>query len=224
MSKLGRRSFLLGRFTSAPKPEKAAPNKAPLPSVISWLSEYTEAAEEAPQPPWAAPSTTLPIHRPPGAIAEDDFLKRCDSCGACEKACPHQAIRPAPGRYRQAAGTPHIDAHQAPCRACEDMPCISACDRGALHEDADVMGSAQILAFDCLNSLTKQCDRCVSECPVEGAIEWQGRGNLGQELPRVYTGLCIGCGVCHHVCPAPQNAVILQPNASRKTPVLEVLS
>jgi len=33
--------------------------------------------------------------RPPGALAEDEFLARCIRCGECMKVCPTNAIHPA---------------------------------------------------------------------------------------------------------------------------------
>ena len=36
-----------------------------------------------------------PFIRPPGAVAEKDFLKKCVRCGACMQACPTNAIQPA---------------------------------------------------------------------------------------------------------------------------------
>ena len=32
--------------------------------------------------------------RPPGSLAEDDFLTRCIRCGECMKICPANAIQP----------------------------------------------------------------------------------------------------------------------------------
>ena len=33
--------------------------------------------------------------RPPGALAEEDFLSKCIRCGECMKVCPTNAIQPA---------------------------------------------------------------------------------------------------------------------------------
>jgi ferredoxin len=34
------------------------------------------------------------IVRPPGALAEDEFVKRCIKCGQCMKLCPTNVIQP----------------------------------------------------------------------------------------------------------------------------------
>lgn len=71
------------------------------------------------------------------------------------------------------------------------------------------MGSALIQSHDCLNALGTACSVCVERCPSEGALVLQNN------RPHVNTSLCTGCGVCHHVCPAPNNAVIILPAQER---------
>lgn len=201
-----RREFLRGRLSGGqlPTPEKPTPARS-LPRVIAWLDEPAE--------PAAAPSerhASFPMLRPPGAISEPQFLAGCTRCDACIGACPHGALQPAPARYRDAAGTPIIDPAQAPCRLCENWPCISACPEGVLVlEGAGAMGSARIQAHDCLNALGTQCSVCLERCPIEGALQLQA-GKV-----TVHVSLCTGCGICHHVCPAPNNAVIILPARER---------
>ena len=98
---------------------------------------------------------------------------------------------------------------------CEDLPCISACAVQALVPDADPMGTAHISRYDCLNSLGAQCSTCVDRCPVEGAITF----DHGAKLPVVYPALCTGCGICQYVCPAPNAAIGILPNAHRPRPL-----
>ena len=235
MSKLSRRGFISAlwrqnktRSTAAPlatdatKPTvsregrswqqqqgtKAAPGQE-LPPVISWLSEYM--STPAPSPVLPTSQATIPLLRPPGAIEEQEFLARCTRCNDCANACPHQAIAPASAQFRQAAGTPRIDPNQQPCWLCDRMPCIEACQESALVPEADRMGQAQINLLDCLNALGTPCTVCVEQCPVEWAIDFV------KQKPRVDVGFCVGCGVCHYVCPAPNNAVRILPNAARNS-------
>lgn len=164
-------------------------------------------------PPGGRFPRTFPIHRPPGAIEESSFLTECTRCEACIEACPHDAIVLAPARYRGAAGTPMIDAASAPCRMCPDTPCIAACEPGVLRGDLGprglVMGEARIHADDCLAFTGSFCTVCSEQCPVSGAIE------VREGKPRIIAEVCTGCGVCHHVCPAPINAVMLLPASPR---------
>ncbi len=49
------------------------------------------------------------------------------------------------------------------------------------------------------------CTVCSERCPIAGAIVVE----LGK--PRIVDGLCDGCGMCASVCPAPTNAISLDP-------------
>lgn len=188
----------------------AALGGVPLPRPASPLMSLLAGAPAARS---AAPARSVPVVRPPGAVDEADFLLRCTRCTACAEACPHDAIVRAPLRLREAAGTPTIEARSAPCRMCPDVPCAVACPTGALRVDAPrVMGRAVIGAHDCLAFQSSTCSVCVERCPVPGALR------LEHGRPVVDTSLCTGCGVCEHVCPSPQNAVIILPALRRGAP------
>lgn len=57
---------------------------------------------------------------------------------------------------------------------------------------------------------TSFCTVCSERCPVPGAMK------VAQGIPLVVADACTGCGVCHEVCPAPPNAVLMLPR--RRTP------
>jgi Na+-translocating ferredoxin:NAD+ oxidoreductase RNF subunit RnfB len=52
---------------------------------------------------------------------------------------------------------------------------------------------------------TSFCTVCSERCPVPGAIR------VEKGIPVVVAETCTGCGVCHEVCPAPRNAVLVLP-------------
>lgn len=52
---------------------------------------------------------------------------------------------------------------------------------------------------------TTFCSTCSERCPVVGAIKVE-RG-----IPQIIADTCTGCGICHDVCPAPTNAVLVLP-------------
>ncbi len=64
---------------------------------------------------------------------------------------------------------------------------------------------AVIAGRHCLAYQQSFCTTCSERCPVEGAIVIEGG------LPRVRADRCTGCEICHQVCPAPENAVLLVP-------------
>jgi len=67
--------------------------------------------------------------RPPGAVPEEEFLKRCTGCDECMKACPVNIIMIEDQELRH----PVIYPEKDPCIHCEDMPCIQSCPTGALQ-------------------------------------------------------------------------------------------
>jgi len=205
-----RRDLLRGRL-AAPKPTgHDGPIVKPghtLPSVISWLDPDMQ-----PTPRRSGAPDLAALLRPPGAVAEADFLEACTRCSDCADACPHDVIRPAPARMRDAEGTPMIDPHVSPCLLCDDLPCIAACETGALRPEAPAaLGTAHVSPLDCLNRLSNTCSVCVERCPVPGAI------TFGGDVPEVNERLCTGCGMCQYVCPAPTNAILVLPNVHRPT-------
>ncbi len=155
-------------------------------------------------------SRTFPVFRPPGAIDEFQFLSGCTRCGDCVAACPHQAIRGAPERLGNVAGTPIIEADTAACMMCPDFPCIDSCEPGVLTRLLPpIMGTARVTEHLCLAHHQTTCTVCSERCPVEGAIA------VRDGKPTVNEDTCTGCGVCRYVCPAPENAILLMPAFSR---------
>lgn len=190
-----RRDLLRGRFFGWLRGAETAP-----------ADSGADSRAEAPSP---APRT-LPLLRPPGAIAEVDFVAACTRCDACAFACPHRAITAAPARLRGVDGTPIIEPMRQPCMLCADTPCIQACPSGALAPTDRVrMGTAHINPMDCLGWQGAGCWTCGERCPVPGAISRDGG------RPTVSAEACTGCGMCQWVCPAPTNAVLILPTRAR---------
>lgn len=190
---------------SATPPPASAAGRGERPAVAAPIVSFTSPAARG------APARPLPVLRPPGAVDEATFLARCrPGCDACAVACPPKAIRPAPARLRQAAGTPVIDPREAACAACADAPCITACPTKALDPAASrVMGQALLQRHDCLAWRGTTCTACVERCPVPGAL----RLEVGK--PVVDPARCTGCGTCLQVCPAPSPAFIILPALRR---------
>ncbi|MGJ8639467.1 MAG: 4Fe-4S binding protein [Opitutaceae bacterium] len=57
----------------------------------------------------------------------------------------------------------------------------------------------------CLAYQNSFCSVCKERCPESGAIVSE-RG-----IPRIVADQCTGCNICHEVCPAPKNAILMVP-------------
>ena len=150
--------------------------------------------------------------RPPGALAEREFLAACVRCGLCVRDCPPQNLKLSTWGSGLAAdvaiGTPYFEARQIPCEMCDHIPCVKACPTGALdHALTDIskakMGTAVLIDQEnCLNFLGLRCDVCYRVCPViDKAITLETRHNPRSDrhallLPTVHSDACTGCGKC----------------------------
>lgn len=149
--------------------------------------------------------------RPPGALEEIEFLSACTRCAQCVTACPYNAIRRMPMSAGVSANTPYIDPSLEACHLCEDMPCIAACDDGALEHVSPQnvrIGIAEINAEGCVcHSEDKVCSLCYDICPFpEQAITIDAEFN-----PQILAG-CTGCGLCQKRCPTqPKGVHVISP-------------
>ncbi|MCQ4573948.1 MAG: 4Fe-4S dicluster domain-containing protein [Candidatus Brocadiales bacterium] len=138
--------------------------------------------------------------RPPGAVAEQEFLSLCTICDECIKVCPHYAIRGADDMETGLPlGSPIIEPRKQPCMLCEDLPCIKACKEGALVMPArreDVrMGVAVVNRETCISGNVQFCQSCVIACPFpdEAITMKDGKPVINKEK-------CTGCGICERAC------------------------
>ena len=82
--------------------------------------------------------------RPPGALDEDIFLASCIKCGQCLQVCPPQVIRLAGISQGFGIGTPYIIPRQGACILCSGLPCVLACQTGALAHELSLGKDAQM--------------------------------------------------------------------------------
>lgn len=179
---------------------------------------------------YAKQSRALPALalRPPGALAEEDFLGACIRCGLCVRDCPYDTLSLAKPEAPVATGTPYFTAREIPCEMCEDIPCIKACPTGALdHTLTDIdlakMGVAVLIDHEtCLNFLGLRCDVCYRVCPVIDkaiTLDHQSNQRTGRHamlLPTVHSEYCTGCGKCEQACVLQEAAIRVLPPALAK--------
>ncbi len=140
--------------------------------------------------------------RPPGAMPDEvQFLSTCVRCNKCIEACPHDVIRSLTAVAGIAEGTPYLLPEKDPCRWCADMPCIQACESGALGFAPDgtvpPIAKAKFTSDKCLNEQGVLCDTCAQRCPTSvKAIRMIGR-KVSFDLEK-----CTGCGLCAYHCEA----------------------
>lgn len=168
--------------------------------------------------------------RPPGAVAEEEFLARCIKCSACMKVCPTGGLQPAmlesglEGLWTPVL-VPRIGHCEQSCVLCSQV-CPTAAlvplkveHRYGLPPATELVriGSASIDRGRCLPwANDTECIVCEEVCPTSPkAIYFKEervtpRDGPERVLKRPYVDLdkCIGCGVCEARCPVFDRAAI----------------
>lgn len=164
--------------------------------------------------------------RPPGALAERDFLARCIRCGECMKVCPTNVIQPACGQTdSEGLFTPVLNMRYGYCEH-DCTLCSHVCPTGAIrpltvaqkHEEGyGHVGTAFVDRGRCLPwSFGKACLVCQEVCPVSPkAIYFQDEQFTGPDgktimfkMPYVVPERCTGCGACEYHCPVQDRPAI----------------
>lgn len=141
----------------------------------------------------------LGIIRPPGALAEKDFMAACIRCTRCAEACDMNSIHYFGPEAGSLQGTPYLDPISAACDMC--LACGEACPTGALEilirkEDIH-MGTAVVDDRLCVSiNGTGICGACFTACPLRGQAITQGIRNA----PEIHPDICTGCGLCESFC------------------------
>lgn len=168
----------------------------------------------------ALPSKAI---RPPGALAEDEFMSRCVRCGLCARDCPFDILKLSELGEDPPIGTPYYTARTGPCEMCPDIPCVVACPTGALdHDLKDINKSKMGLAVlvdqeECIAFQGLRCEVCFNVCPVSSkaiTLEYQHNKRSGKHvniIPIVHSSDCTGCGKCEQACILEEAAIKVFP-------------
>lgn len=138
--------------------------------------------------------------RPPWALLETDFIKRCTRCDACLNACPEGIL------FRGDGGFPEVVCTQRGCSECG--ACVEACVPQALHREPETAPWTWRPQFSsaCLAQQRVECRVCGERCEHEAIRFKPVLGGVAN--PALDAEKCTGCGVC--VAPCPTQAIQLQ--------------
>lgn len=148
-----------------------------------------------------------PVLRPPGALAEKDFLATCIKCGQCVQVCPYHSLHLFDINKGNSNGTPYLNARDRGCYLCDLLPCVLACPSGALNHD--VMEANQVemgMAF------LKRPDKCLAlrgeKVTQEDIAKILTHSNENEREAKVLEDLQTfvekECTICADLCPYPQ--------------------
>lgn len=162
-----------------------------------------------------APRTWL---RPPGALAEDEFLAHCIRCFRCGEVCPARCIEFPSSLSLAESDTPYVVATDKACILC--MRCGEACPTGALTKIAPrldemaakvKMGTPVLDKDTCFAWNRKQpCHLCFDVCP------WQNQAVrlvTDRMAPEFVDDKCVGCGLCSEACPVDVPSIVIERKA-----------
>lgn len=171
--------------------------------------------------------------RPPGTVAEAEFLERCIKCDQCINVCPTNVLQPATLEESGLEGlwTPVMSFTTGFCQLNCTL-CSEVCPTGAIQKidikkklglaehAADgpiVLGTAFINRGRCLPwAMETPCVVCEEVCPVspkaigsyhETVTRWDGK-KVSLQKPYIRPELCIGCGICEHECPVVDDRAV----------------
>ena len=188
--------------------------------------------------------------RPPGALAEPDFLSRCIRCGECMKVCPNNALQPTLDQAGlQGLWSPTLVPRIGYCEpSC--VLCSEVCPTGAIwqitpSEKGWVVGVGQpnsnpvrlgTAFYDrghCLPwAMATDCIVCEEWCPVSPkaiyTLEAQVVDSTGKiktvKQPHVDPSRCVGCGACEYACPIQDHpAVYVTSIGESRSPSSQIL-
>jgi ferredoxin-type protein NapG len=157
--------------------------------------------------------------RPPGALAETDFIAKCIRCNQCAEVCENDCIQFVAGGG--ADGTPMIRPREKACILC--MKCTATCPTGALTPIADDgeailksvrMGTAVVDKNICNSYNNAICGACIRSCQFPEIALITGM----RERPIIDTDKCVGCGLCENACIVYPQAIRVIPASSPDSP------
>ncbi len=172
------------------------------------------------------------VIRPPGSVAEDEFLRRCIKCDQCIRVCPTNVLQPALFEAGvEGLWTPIMISKMGWCELNCTL-CSQVCPTGAIREISIVeklgvgpfegkgpikTGTAFYNQGRCLPwAMDTSCVVCEEVCPVSPKaiftrnVDVTDRWGATLQLKRPFIDpdRCIGCGICEHECPVKDDPAV----------------
>lgn len=171
--------------------------------------------------------------RPPGSVAEKEFLERCIKCDQCINVCPTNVLQPATLAEGgiEALWTPVMNFKVKHCQLKCNL-CSEVCPTGAIRkitveeklgegefkkQGPVVLGTAFINPARCLPIANQiPCVVCEEVCPTSPkaiqTVDQEEKDVFGNIVtlnkPFIVPDLCIGCGICESECPVQDDPAV----------------
>lgn len=171
--------------------------------------------------------------RPPGSVAEEEFLERCIKCDQCINVCPTNVLQPSTLKEAGLEGlwTPVMDFRtgfcQLNCTLCSEVCPTGAIQKISLAQKLGLgkyvdqgpirLGTAFFNQGRCLPwAMQTPCVVCEEVCPTspkaigtyqETITRWDGQ-KVVLNKPYIRPELCIGCGICERECPVMDDPAV----------------
>ena len=164
------------------------------------------------------------VIRPPGSLAEPEFLARCTKCEQCLRVCPTNVLQPTLFEAGlEGFWTPVMNNRMGYCEL-NCVLCGQVCPTGAIerisldrklglgeYRDRPIkVGTAFFDRGRCLPwAMDTHCVVCEEVCPTSPEaiftrpVEVVSRNGTTLTLKQPYVDLerCTGCGICEYACP-----------------------
>jgi len=154
---------------------------------------------------------------PPGSISAENLLQHCTSCQLCISKCPTNVLKPAFLEYGLSGMMQPVMSFDKGFCNFNCTVCSNTCPNGAIkpltveEKHRTQVGRVVFIKENCIvTNRERSCGACSEHCPTQAVSMVPYKGWI--TIPSVNPDICIGCGGCEFVCPAPEKAIYVEGN------------